>query len=86
MAFGEQRNWHRAVIVTHDHNMSFVLVRNSLEAAEYLLHCWPKPSGKAFRKALKTCADAADGRASDEEAHRRFIAAAKEADVAVTVH
>lgn len=86
MPFVEPRNWRRAVIVTYDHNTSFVLVQNSLEAAEYLLHCWPRRSGKAFRKALKVCADAVEGTASDEDAQRRFIAAAQEAEVAVTIH
>ena len=86
MASGDTRNWHRAVIVTYQHDMSYVIVQNSLEAAEYLVHCWPRRSGKAFRKALKVCCDAVEGRASDEEAHRRFRAAAEEAEVAVTIH
>lgn len=86
MSFGYKRNWRRAVIVTYDRNTSYVIVQNSLEATEYLVHCWPRRSGKAFRKALKVCQDAVEGRVSDEEAHRRFMAAAKEAEVAVTIH
>jgi hypothetical protein len=84
--FGDAKNWPRAVIVTSNHETSFVVVQNSLEAAEYLVHCWPRRSGKAFRRALKVCTDAVQGRASDEEAQSRFIAAAREAEVAVTIH
>lgn len=36
MLFGDAKNWPRAVIVTSNHETSFVVVQNSLEAAEYL--------------------------------------------------
>jgi hypothetical protein len=81
-----QKNWRRVVIVSHDRERSFVVVQNSFEATEYLVHCWPVRSGAAFCHALKTCTDALDGRASEEEAHSSFLAAAREADVAITVH
>jgi hypothetical protein len=71
---------------SHDQEKSFVVVKNSLEAAEYLVHSWPRRSGLAFSYALETCRAALDGRASEEEAQRSFLAAAQEAELAVTIH
>jgi hypothetical protein len=84
--FRPQKNWRRVVIVSPDPARPFDEVRNSLEAADLLIHGWPIRSGKAFTLALKACVDALDGNASDEDARTNFLAAAREAEVAITVH
>ncbi|QRI65369.1 DUF982 domain-containing protein [Shinella sp. PSBB067] len=79
-------NWNKPVVLANTEAQSFVVVRNSLEAAAYLLQFWPRQHGTAFRKAIRICADALDGDAGEEEVRGAFLAAAHEAKIAITIH
>lgn len=79
-------NWPMPVVVTNDEAKSFVVVRSSLEAAAYLLEFWPKQHGDAFFNAIRICADALDGDVEDEDVRDAFLAAAYDANIAITVH
>lgn len=79
-------NWQRSVVLTNPEADVFVIVRNALEAAAYLMDFWPRQRGPAFFRAIRVCADALEGEAADEDVRKAFLAAAQDADIAVTVH
>jgi hypothetical protein len=79
-------NWQMPVVLANPDAHAFVVVRSSVEAAAYLLQFWPKQHGSAFYKAIRTCADALDGDAEDDEARNAFLEAAHEAKIAITLH
>jgi hypothetical protein len=79
-------NWQMPVVLANTEAEAFVVVRNSMEAAAYLLEFWPKQYGAAFYKAIHLCTDALDGDVEDEEARDAFLAAAHDAHIAITVH
>ncbi|RFZ86222.1 DUF982 domain-containing protein [Shinella sp. WSJ-2] len=82
----DAHNWPMPVVVANDEAKSFVVVRSSLEAAAYLLEFWPKQHGDAFFNAIRICADALDGDVEDEDVRDAFLAAAYDANIAITVH
>ncbi|CAK7255059.1 DUF982 domain-containing protein [Shinella yambaruensis] len=79
-------NWQMPVVLANREAEAFVVVRNSLEAAAYLMDFWPKQHGPAFYKAIRLCADALDGEVTDEDVRDAFLAAAHDANIAITVH
>jgi hypothetical protein len=79
-------NWQMPVVLAHEEAQAFVVVRNSLEAAAYLLEFWPKQHGVPFYEAIRLCADALDGEVKDEDVRNAFLAAAHDANIAITVH
>ncbi len=80
------QNWQFPVVVTNAEANVFVVVHNTLEAAAYLLEFWPDQQGKAFFEAIRVCADSFDGAVEEEDVRDAFLAAAKDANIAVTVH
>ena len=79
-------NWSAPVVLANSEAEAFVVVRNSVEAAAYLMQFWPQESGMAFARALLACAEALEGASDDEEARNAFLAAAHEARIAITIH
>lgn len=82
----DDNTWQTPVVLTNSEAGAFIIVRSSVEAAAYLLQFWPGQQGKAFYKAIRTCADALDGDVEDEAARNAFLEAAHEAKIAITVH
>lgn len=80
------QNWQLPVVLVNPEADAFVVVRNSLEAAAYLMDFWPKPRSLAFYQAIRLCADALDGEVADEDVRSAFLAAAYDANIAITVH
>lgn len=78
--------WQLPVVLANAQAQSFVVVRSSVEAAAYLLQFWPKKHGAAFYRAIRVCAEALEGEVEDEEVRDAFLAAAHDADIAITVH
>ncbi|ANH07868.1 DUF982 domain-containing protein [Shinella sp. HZN7] len=79
-------NWQLPVVLADPQAEAFVVVRNAQEAAAYLMDFWPKQHGPAFYKAIRLCADALDGEAADEDVRDAFLAAAHDANIAITMH
>ena len=79
-------DWQVPVVVANAEADVFVLVHKAYEAAAYLLEFWPKQDGEAFFEAIRICADAFDGAVPEEDVRSAFLAAARDADIAVTVH
>ena len=82
----DDNTWQRPVVLANSEADAFIIVRSSYEAAAYLLQFWPSQHGRAFFKAIRTCADALDGDVEDDEARNAFLEAAHEAKIAITVH
>ncbi|MEW9616203.1 DUF982 domain-containing protein [Shinella sp. S4-D37] len=79
-------DWPMPVVLANPEAEAFVVVRNSLEAAAYLLDFWPKQHGSAFYQAIRLCADALDGEVADADVRDAFLAAAHDANIAITLH
>lgn len=79
------QNWHMPVVLANAQAEACVVVHNSFEAAAYLLDFWPKQDGEAFFEAIRLCADAMDGEVDEEEVRSAFLAAARDANIAVTL-
>ena len=64
--------FHRAMEIRDARNAMFVLAEK-----------WPVTYGRAFQRALAFCAKAIEGKCSPSRARLAFLAAAREANVAV---
>lgn len=60
-------------------------VDSAYEAIEAMQDAWPDSSGscRAYRRALRTCRDALDGRQSGNSCRRAFVKAARAARIIV---
>jgi hypothetical protein len=58
-------------------------IRNTTEAAHFLLYGWHTKRGRAYRVAQDMCLEAIDHRASPEQAKAAFIQAAREAELSI---
>lgn len=73
--------WDRPIEVTIDCGDHFRVVRNSREAVECLMRCWPQRGGKDFSQARRACIGALEGTTSTTTAVAAFTAAAKSAGI-----
>lgn len=75
--------WSKIVVVQIRPRSGFIPVSNMRTAFDLLISQWPVTSGKAFWAAQEICLAAMDRRVPHEDARLAFIAAAKEANIAM---
>lgn len=76
--------WNRPVIIELD-GVSTRYIRNTREAAWWLLDEWPAEKGQAYREALLGCTKALAGNLPDPAARLVFTNAVREAQLRVSV-
>ena len=77
-------NWARAITIgIDDATESFACIQSTRDAAQYLLDQWTKERSPAYCAAIRMCAKAIKGEASHEGAYVAFMAAVREANLAL---
>ncbi|WP_275790343.1 DUF982 domain-containing protein [Pararhizobium gei] len=78
-----QKNWQKSVILALDGPENFVTISNTTQASWAMIEDWPLEDGPALDRALEICAAVAEGKMSDEDARKAFLAAVAEAQIPV---
>ncbi len=75
--------WDRALAILLPGMPRAIEIRDARNAMFVLAEKWPVTYGRAFQRALAFCAKAIEGKCSPSKARLAFLAAAREANVAV---
>ena len=74
--------WKKPVTLAFD-GTEFVTIGTTQAASWALIEDWPTEDGDALDRALLICAEVKQGKRTDEDARKAFLAAAAEAGIAV---
>lgn len=78
-----EKPWTKPVTLALDGPEGFVTISTTQAASWALIEDWPTEDGDALDRALLVCADVKQGKRTDEDARKAFLAAAAEAGIAV---
>lgn len=75
--------WKNPVTLALEGPDGFVTISTTQAASWAMIEDWPIEEGDALDRALLICADVKQGKRTDEDARKAFLAAAAEAGIAV---
>ena len=77
------RAWKKPVTLALENQETFVTIGTTQAASWAMIEDWPTEDGVALDRALEICAAVLDGKKTDEDARKAFLAAAIEAGIPV---
>lgn len=81
------KTWPNTVTIEiKESKLIYSRIKNTRDAAHYLLENWPGRRSSNYCAAIRLCAKALRGETSDEAAYISFIAAAREENVALVLN
>jgi hypothetical protein len=75
--------WKQPVTLALEGPDNYVTIATTQAASWAMIEDWPEEDGPALDRALLICAEVKQGKRTDEEARKAFLAAAIEAGIAI---